>query len=66
MFSMFNPIGAGGGVIYDPPLKFFNPNFSCVRARDLKFCDFLNNVKTNLVKLIFCQKDHFCGHRAQV
>ena len=35
----------GGGVIYDPPLVFFYPHFSCVRARDLKFYDFLNNIK---------------------
>ena len=29
-----------------------------MRARDLKYYDFLNNVKTNLVKLYLCQKDH--------
>ena len=47
-----------------PPLVFFYPHFSCVRARDLKFYDFLNNIKTNLVMLFFCQKVNFCGHRA--
>ena len=45
-------------------LVFFYPHFSCVRARDLKFYDFLNYIKTNLVKIFFCQKVHFCGHRA--
>jgi hypothetical protein len=35
-----------------------------VRARDLKFYDFLNNIKTNLVKKKFLQKVHFTGHRA--
>ena len=25
-------------------------HFSCVRARDLQFYDFLNNVKANIVK----------------
>jgi hypothetical protein len=60
----FNPLRAGGGVIYDPPLVFFYPYFSCVRARDLKFYDFLNNIKTNLVMLFFGQKVNFCGHRA--
>ena len=50
----FNPICA----------VFFYPHFSCVRARYLKFYDFLNNIKTNLVMLFFCQIDNFCGHRA--
>ena len=53
-----NPIRAGGGLV------FFYPHFSCVRARYLKFYDFLNNIKTNLVMLFFCQKVNFCGHRA--
>ena len=57
-------IHAGGGVIYDPPLVFFYPHFSCVRARDLKFYDFLNNIKTNLVMLFFGQKVNFCCHMA--
>jgi hypothetical protein len=35
-----------------------------VRARDLKFYDFLNNIKANLVILFFYQKVDFCGHRA--
>ena len=47
-----------------PPLVFFYAHFSCVRARDLKFYDILNNIKTNLVMLFFCQKDNFYGHRA--
>ena len=47
----FNPIRARGGVIYDsPPLVFFYPHFSCVRARDLNCFNFSNNVKTNLVQ----------------
>ena len=32
-----------------------------MRARDLKFYDFLNNVKTNLVKWFFCQEDNFAA-----
>ena len=44
----------GGGII-DPLLVFFYSHFSCVRVRDLKFHDFLNTVKTNLVK-INCSK----------
>ena len=53
---IINPIREGG-VSYrtPPPLVFFythwSSNFSCVRARNLKF-------KKN------CLKDHFCGHRA--
>jgi hypothetical protein len=35
-----------------------------VRGRDLKFYDFLNNIKTNLVMLFSYQKVDFCGHRA--
>ena len=58
----FNPIRAGGGSYMTPPPCY--PHFSCVRARDLKFYDFLNNIKTNLVILFFCQKVNFCGHRA--
>ena len=54
--NVLNPIRAGGGVIYDPPLVFFYPHFICVRARDLKFYDFLNNIKTNLVILFFLSK----------
>ena len=30
----------------------------------MKFYDFLNNIKINLVMLFFCQKVNFCGHRA--
>ena len=30
----------------------------------VKFYDFLNNIKTNLVMLFFCQKVNFCDHRA--
>ena len=63
LFGIFNPIRAGGGSYMTPPLVFFYPHFSCVRARVLKFYDFLNNIKTNLVKLFFCQKVNFCGHR---
>ena len=62
-----NPIRAGGGRgggPLGPSLVFFYPHISCVRARDLKFYDFLNNIKTNLEKLFFGQKVHFCGHRA--
>ena len=36
----FNPIRAGGGGHIWPPLVFFHPHFSCVRAKDLKFYDF--------------------------
>ena len=61
---LLNPIRAGGGSYMTPPLVFFYPHYSCVRARDLKFYDFLNNIKTNLVILFFCQKVNFCGHRA--
>ena len=43
--DIINPIRAGGGAIYDPPLVFFYPHFSRVRARDLKFYDFLYNIK---------------------
>ena len=64
MNTNVNPIRAGGGVIYDPPLVFFYPHFSWLRARDLKFYDFLNNIKTNLVIIFFLSKDDFCGHRA--
>ena len=38
-----------------PPLMFFYPHFSCVRARDLKFYDFSNNVVRNVVDF-FCWK----------
>ena len=38
---------------------FFYPHFSCVRARDLKFYDFLNYIKTNLVMLFFFIKQLF-------
>ena len=41
---------------------FFYPHFSCVRARDLKLYDYLNNIKKNLVILFFCQKVNFCGN----
>ena len=40
--------GGGKGVNNDPPLVWF----WCGVARYLKFYDFLNNVKTNLVKKI--------------
>ena len=63
---IINPIRAVRGVIYDPPLVFFYPHFSCVRARDLKFYNFLNNIKTNFIMLFFCQKVNFCGHKALV
>ena len=58
-----NPIRAGGGSYMTPPSVFY-PHFNCVRARDLKCYDFLNNIKTNLVMLFLCQKVNFCGHRA--
>ena len=44
--------------------KYENSHFSCVRVTDLKFYDFLNNIKTNLIILFFlCQKvksNNFC------
>ena len=43
-----------GGVIIHPPLLFFLHNFSCVRARDRKWYEFLN--KVNSVKLFFCHQ----------
>ena len=69
LYITINPIRAGGGSYMtplpgSPPLVFFIPHFSCVRGRDLKFYDFLNNIKTNLVIVFFCQKVYFCGHRA--
>ena len=36
----------------EPPISIFKTHFSCVRARDLKFVDFLSIVKVNLVKKI--------------
>ena len=63
-YKTFNPIRAGGGGHIWPPPSVFYPHFSCVRARDLKFYDFLNNIKKNLVILFFCQKVSFCSHRA--
>ena len=40
---------------------FFYPHFSCVRASDLKFYDFLNNIKTNFLKLFFVKKFIFAA-----
>jgi hypothetical protein len=51
LISLLNPIRA----------VFFYPHFSCVRARDLKFYDFLNNIKTNLVKIFFVKKFIFAA-----
>ena len=42
-------------------LVFYYPHFSCVRAIDLKFYDFLNNIKTNLVKLFLVKKFIFAA-----
>ena len=54
---VINPIqpgGGGGGSLLTPlrptPLVFYYSHFSFVRAKDLKFYDFSNNVKRNLVE----------------
>ena len=59
--NLFNPIRAGGGGPIGPQLVFFYTHFSCVRARYLKFYDFLNNVKVNLVKKSFVEKIIFAA-----
>ena len=55
-----NTIRARGGPTAPPPSVFFTL-ISVVWDLE-KFNDFLNNIKTNLVKK-FCQKK-FCGHKA--
>ena len=51
-------------VIKDSTSNSSDFNQKELMTRDLKFYDFLNNIKTNLVILFFCQKVNFCGHRA--